>query len=244
LQAFAGERNPFLQRVKVFRYWQLEPLADSAVVLATFGNGRPALVESLFGTGRVLVFATAADVEWSNWPGDPSYVVTLQQVARAVARVSEPSRVVIVGQPLRHEVSPARYRSEARLFAPGAQEAELLRAAATTNTGQVAFESAPLRQPGVWTLELTTHDGEATRVLFAANIAAGESDLSAFEGGELLRRAGSPGIRFVEGPGLPDLDDAAVKHADLTRLLAVMLMALLVAEQGLAWWFGRRRRAG
>ncbi|MEI6210379.1 MAG: BatA domain-containing protein [bacterium] len=245
LQAFAGERNPFLQRVKVFRFWQLEPLADSAaVVLATFGNGRPALVESLFGTGRVLVFATAADVEWSNWPGDPSYVVTLQQVARAVARVSEPSRVVIVGQSLRHEVSPARYRSEARLFAPGAQEAELLRAAASTNTGQVAFESAPLRQPGVWALELTTHDGEATRVLFAANIAAGESDLSALESGELLRRAGSPGIRFVAGPGLPDLDEAAVKHADLTRLLAVLLMALLVAEQGLAWWFGWRRRAG
>jgi hypothetical protein len=245
LQAFAGDRNPFLQRVKVFRYWQLDLLAEpAAAVLATFGNGRPALVESPFGTGHVLVFATAADAEWSNWPSDPSYVVTLQQVARTVARASDSARVLTVGQPLRHEVSPARYRSEARLFAPRAQESELLRAVASTNTGLVAFESAALRQPGLWTLELTTHEGETERMHFAANIAAEESDLNGVERGEWLRRAGSPGIRFVDGPGIPDLDDAAVKHADLTRLLAVLLMGLLVVEQGLAWWFGWRRGAG
>ncbi|MFZ4396829.1 MAG: hypothetical protein ACOYOU_14535, partial [Kiritimatiellia bacterium] len=237
-------RNPFLQRVKVFRYWQLDLLAEpAAAVLATFGNGRPALVESMFGTGHVLVFATAADAECSNWPSEPSYVVTLQQVARTVARARDSARVLTVGQPLRYEVSPARYRSEARLFAPRAQESELLRAVASTNTGLVAFESAALRQPGLWTLELTTHEGEAERVHFAANIAAEESDLRGVERGELLRRTGSSGIRFVDGPGIPDLDDAAVKHADLTRLLAALLMGLLVVEQGLAWWFGWRRGA-
>jgi hypothetical protein len=123
LQAFSGDRNPFLQRVKVFRYWRLKPPADPAAVLAAFRNGRPALAESLFGAGRVLVFATAADVEWSNWPSDPSYVVTLQQVARNLARAGTSDRVLTAGQPLRHEVSPSLYRGEARLFPPQAQEA-------------------------------------------------------------------------------------------------------------------------
>jgi len=39
LQAFAGDRNPFLQRVKVFRYWRMEPSTEpAAAVLASFGN--------------------------------------------------------------------------------------------------------------------------------------------------------------------------------------------------------------
>ncbi len=243
LQAFAGDRNPFLQRVKVFRYWRMEPPAESAAVLATLDNGRPALVESLFGTGHVMVFAMPADAEFGNWPGDPSYVVTLHQVVRNVARAGASARVLSVGQPLRYEVSPSLYRGEARLFAPQAQEAELLRAAASTNTAVVAFESAALRQPGIWTLELTTHEGEAVRVHFAANIAATESDLDGLDRAELLRRTGDARIRFVEGPEIPAADEAGGGHADLTRLLAALLICVLLIEQVLAWWFGYRRRA-
>ncbi|MFZ4395475.1 MAG: CARDB domain-containing protein, partial [Kiritimatiellia bacterium] len=245
LQAFAGDRNPFLQRVKVFRYWRMEPLSDQSAVLAKFDNGRSALVESLFGTGHVLVFATAADVEWSNWPGDPSYVVTLQQVARNMARASAAARVLTVGQPLRHEVSPSLYRSEARLFAPQAQESELLRAVASSNTAVVAFESVALRQPGIWTLELATHEGEAVRVPFAANIAAVESELEGLDRSELLRRTGGDTrIHFVEGPEIPSVEEARGGQTDLTRLLVVLLLGVLMLEQGLAWWFGWRRRAG
>ena len=107
-------------------------------------------MESLFGTGHVLVFATAADAEWSNWPGDPSYVVTLQQVVRNVARASAVPRVLAVGQPLRHEVSPSLYRTEARLFAPQQAEAELLQGVASTNTALIAFEYAAVKQSDCW----------------------------------------------------------------------------------------------
>jgi hypothetical protein len=244
LQAFVGDRNPFLQRVKVFRYWQMDPPKETSAVLATFGNGRPALLESLFGTGHVLVFATAADAEWSNWPSDPSYVVTLQQVARNVARGGAAPRVLTVGQPLRYEVSPSLYRGEARLLAPQAQEAEVLRASASTNTALVTFESAPLLQPGFWSMEMNTHEGEAERIHFAATIDAAESDLDGFEHGELLRRAGDARIRFIEGPEIPAADDAAGGSSEISRLLAALLVGVLVLEQVLAWWFGHRRRVG
>ena len=244
LQAFVGDRNPFLQRVKVFRYWQMDPPKESSAVLATFGNGRPALMESLFGTGHVLVFATAADAEWSNWPSDPSYVVTLQQVARNVARGGAAARVLTVGQPLRYEVSPSLYRGEARLFAPQAQEAEVLRASVSTNTAMVVFESTALKQPGFWSLELNTHEGVAERVHFAATIDAAESDLDGFDHGELLRRAGDSRIRFIEGPEIPAADDAAGGNSEISRLLAALFIGVLVLEQVLAWWFGWRRRTG
>jgi hypothetical protein len=242
LQAFTGDNNPFLQRVKIFRYWNLEPAAD-ATVLATLGNGRPALVETLYGTGRVLTFATAADAEWNNWPSDPSYVVTLQQVARCAARAASQTRSLAAGQPLRHEVSPALYRNEGRLFAPGAEESELLRATASTNLAMINFESAPLKQAGIWSLALTSHEGEEVRVPFAVNIEAAESEMEAADPRELLRRAGDDRIRFIEGPEIPTPEEAGGTRSELTRLLAALLIAALLIEQGLAWWFGKRRRA-
>lgn len=242
LQAFTGDRNPFLQRVKVFRYWKMRTGDQPATVLATFANEQPALVESNIGAGRVLIFATPADAEHSNWPSDASYLVTLQQIARNLAPSGPDARVLTVGSRLRHEISPAVYRSQARLFAPGKQETEILRATASTNSTLLAFESAALRSPGLWRLELTTHEGETERIDFAANIAAEESDLIGLDPDEFLRRAGDKRIRFIEGPDIPAADNIGSGRSDLTRLLAALLIGTLMLEQGTAWWVGRRHR--
>ena len=37
----------------VFKYWELEPGAEPAEVIATFANGKPAIVERQIGAGRV-----------------------------------------------------------------------------------------------------------------------------------------------------------------------------------------------
>ena len=242
LQAFTGDRNPFLQRVKVFRYWKMKAEHQTATVLATFANEQPALVEAIHGAGRVLVFAAAADAEYNNWPSDASYLVTLQQIARNLAPSVAAARVLTVGSRLRHEITPALYRSKARLFAPGKQETEILQATASTNSTLLTFESAALRSPGLWRLELATHEGEAPRVDFAANIAAEESDLTGLDPDELLRRAGDKRIRFVEGTKIPAPDNIIGGRSDLTRLLAVLLIGTLMLEQGAAWRVGRRHR--
>jgi hypothetical protein len=244
LQAFAGDRNPFLQRVKVFRYWQLVPTAEPpAETLAAFANGSSALVEALFGAGRVLLFATAADTEWSNWPGDPSYLVTLQQAVRIAARAPASERILAAGQPLRYEALPSLYRGEASLYPPQAREAELLRATAASNAPLVVFQHSAVRQPGLWNLDLSTHEGLTVRMPFAVNIVPEESLLDAAESAELLRRAAHPRIRFVRGPELPDASDATGGQRDLTPLLASLLIAVLMLESALSWWFGRRRRS-
>lgn len=244
LQAFSGDRNPFLQRVKVYRYWRMEPAGENASVLAVFANGRPALSEMLFGAGRVLVFATAADTEWSNWPSDPSYVVTLQQTARTLARAGGSARCLTAGQPLHHEVTPSLYRSEARLFAPEAHEPDVLRAGQSTNASLVAFDSAPLRQPGVWALDLSSHEGEVERVHFAVNIDATESDLDPLDPRDLQKRTGDAKIRFADPSEMIPVAEAAEDgRAELTRPIVTFLLGILLLEQGLAWRFGRKRKA-
>lgn len=243
LQVFSGDRNPFLQRVKVFGYWRLDPSTDaSPTILATLANGAPALVESLFGAGRVLMFAMAADDEWSNWPSDPSYVVTLQQAVRTVARAASSDRVLAVGESLRHEVSPSLYRGDASLYPPQGHEAELLRATASNHSSRVVFQHGAVWQPGIWSLELTTHEGALVRLPFAVNVPVEESLLEGGDSDELRRRAANPRVRLVKGPAIPDANDAAGGQRELGLPLVLLLLGMLMLEQSLAWWFGRMRR--
>jgi hypothetical protein len=44
----------------VFKYWELEAGAQPAHVVASFANGKPALVERQIGSGRVLMLTTSA----------------------------------------------------------------------------------------------------------------------------------------------------------------------------------------
>jgi hypothetical protein len=57
----------------VFKYWELEAGADAAHVVASFANGKPALVERRIGAGRVMLMTTpvsdpAYDEPWNLLP--------------------------------------------------------------------------------------------------------------------------------------------------------------------------------
>jgi hypothetical protein len=60
----------------VFKYWELEAGAEPAAVVATFANGKPAIVERQLGAGRVLMMTTpvsdpAHDDPWNLLPTAP-----------------------------------------------------------------------------------------------------------------------------------------------------------------------------
>ncbi len=245
VQAFAGEQNPFLRQVKVYRYWQLSlQEGANASVIAEFGSGTPAFVESTVGLGRVIMMACPADVEWSIWPADPSYLVTMQQLVHYLARSQSDARNLSVGSPLWHELDTSVYRSEAELRAPGTDYPNLLRAAAgEDNPDVVGLRYKDIVQPGAWHLTLTTHEGEKIGLHFAANIDAMESLPVALSERDYVRRLGDDSsVRFVKGPAIPGTD-AGGSRMELARLLAFLALAALFAEQILAWHFRRRHQA-
>jgi hypothetical protein len=60
----------------VFKYWELEAGAEPAQVVATFANGKPALVERQIGAGSVILMTTsisdsASDDPWNLLPTGP-----------------------------------------------------------------------------------------------------------------------------------------------------------------------------
>lgn len=88
-------------RVRVRRYFRLVPDAG-ARVLARSTAGAPLLVEGRVGRGRVVVFATTLDRDWTDLPISPHYLRFIRALVdrvstRARGRVPAP---VTVGDPV------------------------------------------------------------------------------------------------------------------------------------------------
>lgn len=66
---------------RVFGYRRATP-QEKASVLARFEDGTPALLESSFGKGKVLLFTSTLDSSWNDLPLTPLYLPLVRQMTR------------------------------------------------------------------------------------------------------------------------------------------------------------------
>jgi hypothetical protein len=98
----------------VFKYWELEPGAEAADVVATFASGKPALVERPIGTGRVLMMTTslsdyASEDAWNLLPTAPDpwpFIALANGVARYLAGVGQSQLNYLAGQTIVLPLAP------------------------------------------------------------------------------------------------------------------------------------------
>jgi hypothetical protein len=98
----------------VFKYWELEAGAGSAHVVASFANGKPALVERQIGAGRVMLMTTpvsdpAYDEPWNLLPTglDPWPFLALSNgIAEYLAAAGEAQLNYAAGQTVVLRLTP------------------------------------------------------------------------------------------------------------------------------------------
>ncbi len=83
-EPFADESGG-LGGLAFFRYRMLSSIRSDATILARFDDGRPALVESGWGEGRVLLFASSIDAEWTDLPRRAAFVPFLHRMVEVAA---------------------------------------------------------------------------------------------------------------------------------------------------------------
>lgn len=246
LEVFRGVQNPFLERVMFFRWWSTTvPKSDlesgATRTVATFSGeaSSPALVERAAGDGRVLWCTSTADAEWTNWPADPSYVVALLEMVRHVARREPTSASVTVGTPLRAVLNPGRYEPRVEVEGPSGETFALEAAPADDGAAlHLTYDETDTR--GIYRVALARRNGTPERRLFAANIDPAEGDVMKAPPEEIRRRLGDAPVALLAGRAYLR-EGAAGAKSELWRSLLVALVVVLMAEQTLAWVFGRRR---
>jgi uncharacterized membrane protein len=77
--AFSDPQLGDLRRLTFSACTELAPAAD-AQVLATYRDGKPALVERRRGKGTIVWFTSSGDREWSDWPRSRLYLPLVYQL--------------------------------------------------------------------------------------------------------------------------------------------------------------------
>jgi hypothetical protein len=247
LRVFEGARNPFLRRVKIFRWWHGSPNPEAARdgsvrVIATLDDpdASPAMVEQVLGEGRVIVVTTTADAEWTTWPGDPSYLVTMLELARYAMRPETSAGAVGVGARVRKTLDPSRYASTVRVRPPGAAESVELRALPDEDGKSLLLHYEDTARQGDYRLRFLLRDGSEQTEHVAVNLDPAEGDLKPAGRSEVRRLLGDANVEVVAGGSFLSYGTSGAR-VEIWRALLVALVAALCIEQALAWWFGTRR---
>jgi hypothetical protein len=214
---------------------------DDVTVLARWTTeGDPlAIVEKSFGDGRVIVLTTSVDRDWTNWPADDSFVIWSQEIVKYIATPNTTAGDLIVGQPLSHRLDPSRYHETAKIKAPK-QDAESIPALpdASGLTLTVAYDETD--QDGFYEMQLSRRDEIDETLLFAANLHPTEGRLKRMDPDELSKQWDGANVVIKRGMDSLTLGDEG-SRSDLWPKVFYLLIVMLVAEQIMAWTFGRRR---
>ena len=214
---------------------------DTRVIMNyTDEAGSPALAEKTFGEGRVLLFTTTADLEWSSFPRSILFLAMMQETVRYVVKPDAGDATQLVSTPVRLEFDPTRMQRTATIAVPevlGGSTAQLtLRE--DPETGGLYFRYDRTLSAGKYELRLKTPDGEAYARPYVFNVDPAEGNL---DRAKLAPIATAVGARIDRA----DENAFATDDSDRTEFWRSLIYALIICaalETLLAWRFGHHAR--
>lgn len=215
--------QPFLAQPRFWKAHGLEPIAGTSVV-ATFADGKPAMVERTIGRGAVLMAAFPSDKTWSDLPLRPAFLMLTRRMVQHAALGNRPRLTVRVHDPLRLVV-PARLAG-ARVEATDPRGGRTVLNPEPTADGSARVELAETPFAGFYTLS-----GAERPWRFAANPPADESDLTALSRDEAAVRL--PGVRLTwigAGEDAGASLDRARAGVEVWWILFILAVGCLLAE--------------
>lgn len=213
-------------------------------------SGDAALVEWSKRRGRVLLFTSTVNMDWTTWPGSPSFPALVQEMMLyAVAgRLREQS--LLVGDVLEQVASSSSSGLEMTVTSPDGRS-ETVRSEHHDDASR--FRYVGTDQSGIFKATIGQNPQE---VLFAVNVPANtdtqdgsESDPSRINASELKDTYKDAGIQVVtdfhkavlaaspSGEGAPG-EDLHGMGIVIARWLTILVLVLVVLEIVLAWHFG------
>lgn len=222
LQVFAGSGQEGFHGARTYRYFLLQP-GEEGQVLAAYDDGAPALVEGEYGAGRVLLYTSTVDRDWSDWPIQTSFLPAMRQIAAYLAQSLEERPIAVVPVGERHALEPLEGAELGRVLGPDRKELPLL----SGEAGRFAVEA---RVPGLYRVE-GSRDGstsieELPERAFVAVPPAAESDTRRLGTDELQALFGGSGAATVER----EAPSRTQRDTPLWSLLLVLGVAAFASE--------------
>jgi len=210
-----------LSSARFYRYLSVVP-AEDASVLAVYDNDDPAIIERKVDVGRVILFTSTCNAEWTDFPKRGTYVPLVHQLVRYLSPRDRQSRSNLrLDEPLSAAFGGAR----------SVRELEDL--TARSIDGDQGPVMDPVPGPGLYQV-LSADPPQVLRVV-AANIDTRESNPATVDAAEAawLISSGEPPDRAVE-PGTRMRWEERGRLARWWRYLLLAVAALMLLELAIA----------
>ncbi|HUU10289.1 MAG TPA: BatA domain-containing protein [Phycisphaerae bacterium] len=231
-----------LTSVRFTRRFDIEPL--DADVLMRGPAGEPLLLERRAGQGRVLMFVSTIDRDWTNFPLQPTFVPWLYRVVSYMAQQQvQRGNFVRTGQVVALPASSTQVQTlqvdkpDGRVGYGGPDPRDEAASAVAVFT---ETEGA-----GVYRLRPTTGgDAAAPTAMFAANLPAEESVQRYLGRDDLTGIAGDAQVVYIDDPeSVTEAGQVARLGLGLWNVLLGLALVVAVAEPWVANWLSKRRAA-
>jgi hypothetical protein len=238
LSAFQDPKFGDLSGITFKSLWKSEP-AEGSDVLMRAANGSPLLCERPFGKGRVLLFTSTCDRDWTNFPARVTYLPFIHRLVGYLAlKQAGKQAFYATGDSIPIPVSATEGIPQALVKMPGDRVGQV------TATGDAArplvFEDTT--QPGIYTLN---PDNEKKVQFYAVNLESFESKLDYLtapdaEAMESLLKEKLPNrlmLSFVADPA--QINDVSLSARRGTRLWDFILWIVLIVALFEPWLANR-----
>lgn len=201
---------------RIRRVFKAKPVEGASIALKLAGTDIPLLLAREVGGGRVLMFTSSADRDWTDLPVHPVYPILIHGML-AYLVFERPEEVIVGG---RMAVPIEGVRGEILLRDPSGGEIGLRAAGGVGRYG-------PVEMAGFYEFE-----GGVDRVVVAANVDVAESDIDVLSPDELREELGDlQGVEVVGGgAGLEGIVRGGRSGGELWRVLICLGLASLIGE--------------
>ena len=230
----------FFAKTKVRRLISLKP-SESGKVLLALKDGTPILVTGRFGAGKIALWASTCDREWTNIPVRPVFVPFMRGVVNFLgAQAGGTVAGIEAGHPIIIRLKPNFEGDSVRIQGPSNIRGRVrLKAAGPRNRARAASAHNQGRPSGRFTNTVLAGFYEITgperKQMVAANVPVSEAILKEMSEGELKNRL--PGLDVVVHSIKADssgYEDAIPNRIDLGVYLLLFLAAIFAFEGALA----------
>jgi len=214
------------------RVMKVESDAEAVVILSLAQPEIPLLLEKRTGRGAVLMFATTADRQWSNFAVHPLYPMLLQQaVTHLTSRLGE--KEFAVGDPGFAPITGRKADARVTVEAPGGDRSVRL---SMLETGEVI---CPIETDAPGTYDLLA--GEDNNSSIAVNVDPAEADVKVIDSAALAEQLGSlPAMVIPNDENLAAVVENSRSGTELSRMLLIAAMAVFLLQGFLARRFTRK----
>jgi len=220
----------FLARVQRYHPVTTDPVR--AQVVLRLSNGDPALVAGALGRGRVLLFTTSANMDWTNLPAKGDYVSLMLSAVSHLAAARDADRNLLVGQVVREPLTAVESAQELRIVTG---DGNTLEPEIVPSDGGLTLQSGSIDKAGLLTVAI----GAKTRK-FAVNTDPSESDAATAAPHEISAHLATP-VRWLEPEQVDLARGGGAPVSEFGGVALYLATLLLLGELWLGMWFSSAR---